>query len=244
MSGRGGGPVRGRAGRTWALARHAALTNLRSRPSRAGGAAFLLIAILGQVFIQPDPTTTGGGDRLFGYAFLVGALLALRSGLADHRRCGLGEYLRQNFVTPVEQAAAHATALAAQLLLYTGATFIAGVVVSAGDVRFAAWYTAVLGLGTALFLPIVFLVETVSDFRLPFVAVPILLVVAMAIVEPFRGGSWLLEVLGLHVTPFEVDTLLPLLLRVAIAAPAGLALVAILHAASHRRPWTRAAPPP
>lgn len=208
-----------------AAARFAAVSNLRSWPARVGAAAFVGIAGLGQVLArtaEPAPQD----DRLFGYAFLIGAVFLLRSGLAEQRKGGFDLFLRHNLLTGGRQTLAHALALVLQLLLYALVCFLAGAVLSLGDLAFAAWYTAVLGLAVALVLPLVLLVEAVADFRLPLVVVAILAAVALMAGMAVRGPEETLMLLGLRVTRYDPASLVPLLLRVGIILPVGFGVIA------------------
>lgn len=226
--------------RVAALCAFSTRANLRSRPARLGALVLVLVIALGQALALTRPGGAPEDDRLFGYAFLVGAVLLLRSGLAEQRRAGLAEFLGHNFLTPTQQGAGHAGALVLQLAGFCALAFAAAAILSGGDVRFAAWYTAVMGLAAALFLPLVLAVETVSNFRLPLVLVVLGLVIAVAAADALVGSERFLAGLGLRVTRYEPSTLLPLVVRVAIALPAGFAVVGVIHAAGRRggwRPW-------
>ena len=212
-----------------------AMANLRSRLARLGAVVFLLVAGLGQALAWTAGEAAREDDRLFGYGFLVGAVLLLRSGLAEQRRAGLAEFLRHNLITPAEQAAGHAGALVLQLAAFCAVAFLGGAILSGGDVTYAAWYTAVMGLATALFLPLVLGVEMVSDFRLPLVVVVLAVVVAGAAAGAVLGTERFLAALGLRIARYEGSSLLPLLRRVAAALPLGFTALGLIHAVRYRR---------
>lgn len=223
-----------RSARVAALCRFSTVSNLRSAPARIGAAVFLAVAFLGQVLARSRGGAAPDDDRLFGYAFLVGAVFLLRSGLAEQRRRGTDVFLRHNFLSPGEQIAGHAAALVLLLALYSVFCLGSAALFSGGDLRFAAWYTAVLGLGTALFLPAVLLVELLSDLRLPFVLVPVGLLLTMAVAEPIIGAGRLLAIMGLRFARYDPATLIPILVRTAVVLPLVFGLIIALYAHSHR----------
>jgi hypothetical protein len=225
-----------RARHAVALCAFSTLANLRSRPGLLGPAAFLVVTALGHALAWTAGDRAPEDDRLFGYGFLVGAVLLLRSGLAEQRRTGLAEFLRQNFLTPGEQMAGHAGALLLQLTAFCILAFVGGATLSGGDLRYAAWYTALMGLATALVLPLILGVEMVSDFRLPLVVVVLGVVVAGAGAGAVLGTERFLGALGLRVVRYEPGSLLPLVRRVSVALPLGFAVLGLIHTARHPRP--------
>jgi hypothetical protein len=207
-----------------ALGCFAARTNLRSPMALGGLAACVLVATLG-----PLLSWTGGrgwlleGDLLF-YAYLVGGLFVLRSGVEQQREGGLQSYIRHNLATPLEHALGAVLALLGAWLLLTGLLFLLALLLSMGDVATAAWYAWTFGLGLSLFLPFTLMVESVSSFRIPLV-LPIILYMALAVGLALTvGEARTAAILGISADRSDPASSLRLAARAALVTPLGFAV--------------------
>jgi hypothetical protein len=210
-----------RLDRTMAMGWFAMRANLRSPMALGGLVACVLVATLG-----PLLSWTGGrgwlleGDLLF-YAYLVGGLFVLRSGLEQQREGGLQSYIRHNLATPVEHALGAVWALLGAWLLLTGLLFLLGLLLSMGDVATAAWYAWTFGLGLSLFLPFTLMVESVSSFRIPLV-LPLILYMALAVGLALTvGEARTTVILGISADRSDPASSLRLAARAALVAPLG-----------------------
>jgi hypothetical protein len=207
-----------------ALGCFAVRTNLRSPMALGGLAACVLVATLGPVL-----SWTGGrgwlleGDLLF-YAYLVGGLFVLRSGVEQQREGGLQSYIRHNLATPVEHALGAVLALLGAWLLLTGLLFLVTLLLSMGDVATAVWYAWTFGLGLSLFLPFTLMVESVSSFRIPLV-LPLILYMALAVGLALTvGEARTAAILGISADRSDPASSLRLAARAALVAPLGFAV--------------------
>jgi hypothetical protein len=210
--------------RSMALGCFAVRTNLRSPMALGGLVACVVVATLG-----PLLSWTGGrgwlleGDLLF-YAYLVGGLFVLRSGVEQQREGGLQSYIRHNLATPVEHALGAVLALLGAWLLLTGLLFLMALLLSMGDVATAAWYAWTFGLGLGLFLPFTLMVESVSSFRIPLV-LPLILYMALAVGLALTvGEARTAAILGISANRSDPASSLRLAARVALVAPLGFAV--------------------
>lgn len=154
-----------------ALAGHAIGTNLRQPFTWAGAALLVAVSLLGPAVSIQNHGVWGFDADLLGTGFAFGALFVMRSGLVEQRIGGLQEFLRENFVTPVEHMGGMILSLLATWLLYTAVAFLVALLLSGGDLGLAAWSVWLLMLTSGLLLPFVLMVECVSELRTP-LAVP------------------------------------------------------------------------
>jgi hypothetical protein len=213
-----------RLGRIMALGWFAMRTNLRSPMAIGGLVACGLVAALG-----PLLSWTGGrgwrvdGDLLF-YAYLVGGLFVLRSGVEQQREGGLQAFIRHNLASPVEHALGAVVALLGAWLLLTGLLFLLTLLLSFGDVATAAWYAWAFGLALSLFLPFALMVESVSSFRIPLI-LPLILYMALAVGLALTvGEARTAAILGISADRSDPASSLRLAARAALVAPLGFAM--------------------
>lgn len=152
-------------------------------------------------------------DRLFGYAFLIAAMIGLRFGFSSDRRLGIERLLVGNLIRPIAFFAGRLAAVIVVLLTFTVFTTITAGLLSAGDWRYATWYSLILALTTWLFIPVMLLAELVMDTRYPGPAVFIVFVVAVAITSITVGVQPLIDFLALDVLRLDYATLAPLAWR-------------------------------
>lgn len=220
-----------------ALARFAIRTNLRAPVTRGGLLALAAIAALGPI----GSSTSGRGwaldaDLLF-YGYLTGALFVLRSGLEQQRGSGLLTYLRHNFASPMEHALGMVLSLLGSWLLLSATAFLLALLLSAGDIGAAAWYTWVFGLAAATLLPFVLMVESVASFRIPML-VPVLGYLALIIVVSIAlDPERMVAILGFGADRSDPASSLRLAVRTGAALSVGLAaFLGGTWARSRRRP--------
>jgi hypothetical protein len=223
--------------RVMALGCFALRTNLRSPMAIGGMVACVLVGALG-----PLLSWTGGrgwrvdGDLLF-YAYLVGGLFVLRSGVEQQRDGGLQAYIRHNLATPVEHALGAVVALLGAWFLLTALLFSLTLLLSFGDVATAAWYAWAFGLGLSLFLPFALMVESVSTFRIPLI-VPLILYMALAVTLALTvGEARTAAILGISADRSDPASSLRLAARAALVATLGFAgFLAAVWVRSRRSP--------
>jgi hypothetical protein len=212
------------AARAAALAVFAMRANLRSPMAVGGALAFAAIAALGPL----ASVSNGHGwvldpDLLF-YGYLTGSLFALRSGLEQQRDAGLQTYLRHNFATPVEHALGAVLSLVGTWLVLTGLLFLLAALYSGGDLGSAAWLAWSHGLGIAVLLPFVVMVESVSASRIPLL-LPVLAYLALAmLLAAVIGAERMVAILGTGGSPSDPRSWLHLAARAAVVVLPGMAL--------------------
>lgn len=230
-------------GRIVALAAHMTRCSLRAGLVRAGFGALIVITLLGPV----ASLTRGAGwalDReLYLCGFLVGSLLALRSGLGDQRERALDTFLRVNFVTRFEHALAVVLSLLALWASVCGAALLAALVASAADLRLAAWATGSLAARSAMLLPLVPPVEATTRLRVPFLVAVLAAVAAGLGISVVGGEAALLRLVGSPGEPGDLGALPPLAARAALSLATGFAAYLAVAALPDRyrpvRPWVR-----
>jgi hypothetical protein len=188
-----------------------------------------LVACVAVATLGPLLSWTGGrgwlldGGLLF-YAYLVGGLFVLRSGVEQQREGGLQRYIRHNLATPVEHALGAVLALLGAWLLLTGLLFLLALLLSRGDLTTAAWYAWTFGLGLSLFLPFTLMVESVSSLRIPLV-LPLILYMALAVGLALTvGEARTAAILGISADRSDPASSLRLAARAALVVPLGFAV--------------------
>lgn len=168
-------------------------------------------------------------EGFFTNAYLIGAIVLMRFGLAADRRLRFDEYLIANHVRPATYLTAKVCAMAALLLAYGAVAAVLEMAYSGGAFGNALWAAAALTLSAWLFAPVVMLVEAWLDTSVP-AAVVLLAFVGAVLVSFFSARSLLpLDVLGVtEASPGYWSTLAPLALRALVAAPIGFVLVGAL----------------
>jgi hypothetical protein len=221
-------------GRVMAVAMHMVRANTRMGLTRAGFLVFPLIALLG-----PLGSWTGGDgwaldQELFFYGFLVGALFVIRSGLGEQREGDMDTFLRLNFVSPLEHAAAVLLSLVSTWLGFCGLAFLVGMAVSA-DPPAAAWITVSLTARSGLLIAVVPFVEAATRLRAPLI-LPVLGFLALMLgLSVTVGEGTMLRLLGSAGQQGDPASFFPVAAR--SAAGLGLGSLAFL-AGSARRSWT------
>lgn len=204
----------------------------RSRITLLAGLLFAIVLALGH-WVARGPDAGGDPDRMFGYAYLLAALLTLRLGLAVDRESDFDEFLTANFISPVGYLTGKIVALAAFLLAFALYTFTIAIAMSLGDFRYAAWYTLLFTLMVWVFSPLVALVELGMTTRVPAMVVAIALVASMMVLAGLgKNPEIVVQAFGLNVKRYEYGTLWPLVARSAFAVPAA---YAALYALLRRR---------
>lgn len=197
----------------------------RARPTLAALLTLALLLAFGHWEYWSSPAPRPDGDRLFGYAYLLAAMLVLRPGFALDRTAALDEYLVANLTTPACYVTAKLLAAGTVILALGSCAFGLALALSAGDVLYAAWHTALFTLIAWLFLPGIVLVELGVETGFPAVIVAVLLVVALTVAGAVDGVEPALRTLGLRVRYGAFATLAPLTLRGALGVPALLLLI-------------------
>lgn len=211
--------------RTMALARHAFHTNLLTPFTWAGGLLLVAVALLGPVISLTRHGVWGFDADLLGTGFAFGALFVIRSGLVEQRAGGLQDYLRENFVTPLEHMAGVTLSLLATWIGYACFGFLVALLLSGGDAGLAAWTVWLLLLVTGLLLPFVLMVECVSELRTPLFVPGFLYFAALFTLSGLLGYQRTSDLMAMNADRAWPPSSLPLAMRAAISLIAGLALV-------------------
>jgi hypothetical protein len=199
----------------------------RASDRRTWIAAFLFVAVLALgawsywSALPPRPQD----DRLFGYAYIVAALVALHLGIARDRRFRFDAFLAANFVSPLEIYLSKLGAMLACTASATIGAFTVALAASAGDLQYAAWYSLLFAFVTLLFLPMIVLAEAVLDIEYPVAIVALLFMAVVSIVGRTGDAKRVLRIMGLTLSRYDYTGLALLGVRVAAA---GL-LVALLY---------------
>ena len=172
----------------------------------------------------------------YGYAWVIGAILLMRFGLAADRALRFDEYLVVNLVRPRAYVAAKAGAMGALLVGYALFGMVVEIAFTGGGVGDVAWAASAWVLATWLFAPLAMAVESWFDTSLP--SALVLLVYFIVVVTEYVAARSLhsAEVFGLlQLAPGDWSSLGPLALRAVVAAPIGFVLVGALIAVRLRR---------
>lgn len=169
------------------------------------------------------------GERLFGHAYLLGAIALLRYRMAADRQRRFDEYLIVNHVRPATYLAAKVYAIAVLLIVYGILAALLETMFSAGDFAHAAWLAVAFTLAAWLFAPLVMLVEAAVDTSMPAAAVLLAYLVIVLTTYMAAGTLLPLDVLGFTaLEPGRWRSLKPLAIRAFIGAPVGFLTVGVL----------------
>lgn len=208
------------------------LFELRRSAQRPATPVALLILALTLAIGHADHWRGGSAtitEGFFIHAYLIGAIVLMRYGLAADRRLRFDEYLIVNHVGAATYVAAKVCAMAVLLLAYGGVAAVLETAYSGGALGAALWAAAALTLTAWLFAPVVMLVEAWLDTSVP--AAVVLLAFVVAVLVSFFSARSLLPLDAIGVTeaaPGYWSTLAPLALRALVAAPIGFVLVGSL----------------
>lgn len=211
--------------RVVALARHAVHANLAMPFTWCGGAVVAGAALLGPVLSLWRFDTWALDGDLLGTGFAFGALFVVRSGIAEQRTGGLQDFLRLNFVTPLEHVAAAALSIVASWLVLAAFTWAGGAALSPGDVRAVTWTVWILLLGLGMLLPFALMVECASDLRTPLVIPGFVYFATLLTLGATMGPHEATALFGLNTDPASFRSSLPLAARAGVLFAAGTALV-------------------
>lgn len=211
--------------RSLALARHAFHTNLRTPFSWAGGILLFVVALLGPAISLKHHGVWRFDADLFGTGFAFGALFVMRSGLVDQRAGGLQEFLRENFVTPLEHMTGAVLSLMATWLGYSLLGFLVALLLSGGDAGLAAWTTWLFLLTTGMLLPLLLMVECVSDLRTPLFVPGFIYFATLFTLSGMLGYQHTADLMALNADRSWPPSSLPLATRAAVALVTGLTFV-------------------
>lgn len=218
---------------------------LRSPTTAAAVVTFTAVLALGHWIARGD-ATGADDDRLFGYAFLLAAMIGWRLNLATDRVRGFEDFAVPNLAGPARYVAGKLVAAALWLGCLATFAFVAGLALSAGDLRYAVWYPPVFALVVWSFVPVLAAVELVIDTRVPAVVVALLFATIATGSAAFGSVEAPFRILGLlPIERYRPETLGPLLLRVFVVVPSLLAvLVAVFRTRPTRRSRRRDLVPP
>lgn len=215
------------ARRSLAIARHALQTNLRAPFTWTGALLLFAVALLGPVISLKNHGVWRLDTDLLGTGFAFGALFVIRSGLVDQRTGGLQEFLRENFVTPLEHMAGVILSLMATWLAFSLLTFLVALLLSGGDAGLAAWTVWLLLLTTGMLLPVVLVVECVSDLRTPLFVPGFIYFAAIFTMAGLVGSQRAAHLMALNADRSWPPSSLPLATRAAVSLGVGLTLVLV-----------------
>lgn len=207
-----------------ALARYALAGTLRTPYTWAAAGLLVAMTLLGLY----SSARRGLGWQLSPSFLADGALLAavfgLRSGLIDQRVSGVRTFLRMNLVTPAEHMAGMTASLLGCWLLLCAALFTLAALLPGGGPATAAWETWLFVLRTLPLLPLVLVMETVSDIQLPFFVPALLWVALVLVLIALLGEARAMAVMNPPVAHLDYGSTLPRAVRAA-GGPAGFAAI-------------------
>jgi hypothetical protein len=149
------------------VARHAVATNAATPLTWIGLLAFAFTATVGLASSHARDGVLAIDPPFLFYGGVVGAILALRSGLSAQREGGLDTFLRLNFMSPLAHTGGIVLGLLGSWALFCAFAFVLALLLSGGEVATAAWYAWSLGLRIGMLLPFVIVVEATSSLRIP-----------------------------------------------------------------------------
>ena len=207
------------------LARHAVHANLSMPFTRAGAALVAGVVLLGAILSLTREGRWALDADLLGTGLAFGAIFVIRSGLVEQRMGGLQDFLRVNFVTPLEHMAASVLSLVAAWLALGAWTWLVGVVVSLGDIGTVSWTVWVTMLVLGILLPFTLMIECVTDLRTPFVIPGFVWVAGLLTLGVTIGTQETITLLGLNTDPAWFPSSYPLVRRTLVTLALGFALV-------------------
>lgn len=214
--------------RVAALARHSVHTNLLTPFTWTGAALLVAVSLIGPAVSLRNHGLWVFDTEMLGTGFAFGALFVIRSGLVEQRTGGVQDFLRVNFMTPLEHVSAAVLSLVATWLLYGAFALLIALTLSVGDIGLAAWTVWLLLLTSGMLLPFVLMVECVSDLRTPLFVPGFVYFAAMFALAAAVGYQEMAALLGLTADRAWPPSSLPLAARAAICLFAGFALVLVL----------------
>lgn len=222
-------------GRVRALARYSLGCTLRTPYAWVAAVLLVALTLLGLY----SSARAGLGWRLSTSFLTQGAFLAavigLRSGLIDQRMAGTRTFLRMNLMTPVEHTAGLTLSLLGAWLLLCAAMLGLALTLPGGGLETAAWETWLFALRTLPLLPLVLVMERVSDIQLPFFGPALLWLALLLLLIPLLGEVRAVALMNPPVAELDWGSTLPRVLRAALG-PVGFALIlAVTKVRSGRR---------
>lgn len=190
---------------------------LRDRTVIFAAALSLSLVILGAWQYQQALPPRPQDDRLFGYAYLLFAVLALHTGIARDRPDRFDALLAGNFLHLRDVFVARILVLLLIIVAIGVSAVVLGLVTSRGDVAFAIWYPLLFTSVFLVFLPIIVLAEIVFNTRYPVAIVMLLFMTSMTALRHLGKAQPVLKVLGLDVDRFDYADLTGLLARSVVA---------------------------
>lgn len=157
---------------------------VRCRPSVLGLAIFVLAQGTVRVLAAFGQWNGAGGE--FRLLYFLALIPVFRFGLLEDRATSFDEALTANGVPPFQYVAAKLSAAAVTLAAFTLACAGAAMLVGGVAPVMVLWAAAHGILVAWLFAPGAFLVESVSEVRMPVAVVYILVVVSMLVL--YRSG--------------------------------------------------------
>lgn len=225
--------VEGVIRRVLAVARHSVHTNLRTPFTWMGAALLVTVSLLGAVISLRNHGSWALDPEMLGTGFAFGALFVVRSGIVEQRVGGLQDFLRVNFITPSEHVLAAVLSLTAAWLLYTAFAFAVALVLSGGDVGWAAWTVWLLALTLGMLLPFALMVECASDLRTPLFVPGFIYFAGLFALAAALGHQRMAGLLGLNADRAWPASSLPLAGRAGVSLLGGFAVVLLVA-------WARA----
>lgn len=156
-------------------------------------------------------------DRLFGYAYLLFAVLALHTGIARDRPDRFDAFLAGNLMPLRDVFVARILVLLLIIVAIGVSAMAIGLITSRGDVAFAIWYPLLFTSVFLVFLPVIVLAEVVFNTRYPVAIVMLLFMTSMTALRHLGKAQPFLKVLGLDVERFDYADLTGLLARSVVA---------------------------
>jgi hypothetical protein len=169
---------------------------VRSRSTWIGALLFLALLALGHTLYWRAFPPRPDHDRLFGYAYLLAMLASLHLGLATDRQSHFDHFLVGNLIRPAPFLLGKLTATVVYLLAFALFALALSFALSAGEWRYALWYSLNLTLLAWFFVPALLLTELAVDTRFPVPVVLIAFFVLTIATDRLIGVEALARLLG------------------------------------------------
>lgn len=191
---------------------------LRSPGALVGLSGFLILLGVGHWSYWTSLPPRPEDDRLFVWGYIVAMCGMFRLGLGEDRELALDEYLVSNLVSPLQYALSKLLATIAVVGIFGAGAFLCAAAASAGDIRYAAWYTVLMTLVVWTLLPVLLLVELGIDTRYPALFVLLIFIATVIVGRLALGPIAIVRVMGLEIERYVYSSLAPLGVRALVAA--------------------------
>jgi hypothetical protein len=170
---------------------------VRDRSSHVALGLFVLVAGIGAWLYWNALPPRPPGSRLFGEAYVLALVVGGHVGLARDRAVRFDAFLISNFVTPAHYYVTRVVIAVMTLTAFAAIAFAIALVLSFGDLAYAAEYAATLYFASLMALPAIVILELFLNSRHTVAILLIGLVVTMTLYGRANDPRPVLRALGL-----------------------------------------------